>query len=237
MTRSKMKDWMFLTGDVNWEDYGAKWCRKDASGVWWVLDFSNKEEWGNGARGYYCEVKRLDLAEVHPTEIKSALRSCGWRIDPSRPAIVNEYDGHNVHGNYVIAEGLDNMEPVLVECLVGYGVSAPMGSEEGTHPTHVRAAARRLADELMADEKRAEAALAKPVNKIGSTARDFGRGDSLAGLRRVSEKLLRGEDVEVDTSMSLMLRMYAASNGQTLGGVKEAGLAAAGRILLKEGNG
>jgi hypothetical protein len=225
-----MKDWMFLTGDVNWEDYGAKWCRKDASGVWWVLDFSNKEEWGDGARGYYCEVKRLDLAEVVISEMHSALASCGWTIDPAGPAIVNDYDG------IVIASGLDDMEPVLVESLVSYGVSAPMGSEEGTHPTHVRAAARRLADELMADEKRAEAALAKPVNKIGSTARDFGRGDSLAGLRRVSEKLLRGEDVEVDTSMSLMLRMYAASNGQTLGGAKEAGLAAAGRILLKEGN-
>jgi len=236
-----MKNWMFLTGDINWEDHGAKWAKCDpVTGAWWILDFENKEEWGDGAIGYYCGIKYVDLTEVPPETIADALRSCGWSLELSPSSmsmsIVNDYDGTEV------ASG-DAFELCLIHSLVGYGVSAPMGSEEGrSYPLRVRARARRFANGMMQDTELTAEALARPVNQLGSTAADFGRGDCLAGVRRVADKILQGEsdaesntgsNAEVSTKMSLVLRVYAAAGGQTLGGVKETGLAAAGRALQR----
>ena len=60
---TKMKDWKFLTGDMNWSDYGGTWYLK-VDDIYWLLRFENKQEWGDGATGYYCQVLRVDIESI-----------------------------------------------------------------------------------------------------------------------------------------------------------------------------
>lgn len=225
---SRMKNWTFLNGDMNWEDYGARWCRQDTNGVWWVLDFANCEEWGG--EGYECSVKRVDLDPsrlgcVAPAAIKEALASCGWTLKGEE--VISDYDGS------AVASG-DTLQLCLLDALIGHGTYAPMGAEVGARAAWVRAAARRLADELMVDAEKEWLQLARPSNKLGSTALDFGSGDVLAGARRVASAVVQGGKVEVTPQMSVILRAYAAADGRTLGGAVETELAEAGKKLIKE---
>ena len=235
--------WTFLTGDVGWEKYGGKWCRKAPDGTWWIVRFENCDEWGDGAHGFEADIQRIDLAEVPPTELGSALRSCGWEIEARTGNIVCPHSGD------VVAEfDTDAWPMVLIDCLSGSGCYSPMGSvtaegelddfdctitDDGTaHKT--RDSAFTEAEEMMGSPEAIETALNKPVNALGATARDFGRGDPMAPLRAKADAMLRGENVLLSTSESIILKMYSASNGQTLGGTVKANLAAAGRIVSKE---
>lgn len=225
--------WVVLTGDSSWEDYGAKWCKKDSVGVWWVLRFENCAEWGDGASGYYCDVQRVRFRDVSTADIKRALQSCGLAIDIEDGSIVDEHSGD------LIAEALtERYELVMLEALTSYGIYSPMGKETGeSYPLRVRAAARRLAESLMADAGRCNAALAKPVNALGATAADFGRGDGIgSSLRNRAWLHAPGGDPEgkLTPAERIVLQMYNASGGQTLGGAVETELAAAGAALKKE---
>lgn len=222
--------WKVLNGDANWEEYGAIWCKQnDLDGVWWAVRFENRAEWGDGASGYECSVLRVFLPGVPPSEINAALSSCGWKMCHTERAIICPHSGDVVEK----FEG-KHFEMVLLDALIGYGTYSPMGSESGEcWPLRVRAAGRRLAEELMSDGGACVAALARPVNKLGATAADFGRGDAMAPLRSKADAVLRGEKVELSNTDRIVLQMYNASGGRTLGGVKESGLAAAGATIRK----
>ena len=171
------RGWRELCGDVNWEDYGGKWGRKDPnnSSVFYVIRHDNMiEAMGerdveeSGIDTHISQVCRVDLTEVPQKEIDSALESCGPDFDYWPQPISAE-----------------DREWAIVESLVDYGCGAPMG--EHSHPYRAdvaRASARREVEELIADSDKCEAMLDRPVNRIGSTARDFGRGDVMAGLDR-----------------------------------------------------
>jgi hypothetical protein len=210
---TEMKGWKFLTGDVNWEDYGGMWCRQ-VEGVWWILRFENKEEWGDGAKGYYCAVLRLDVNEVEYDTVDSALSYIGL----SRAEWQEE-------------ENEDTRAMMLVEALVSSGVSTPMWSAEGSRAMSVRKQAREMAVALAADDIRTEQILDEPFNKIGTTNRDVGKGDTLAGLRRTAQRVIVEGMKPEDQASSIMLKMYAAAEGKTLGGKVETELAAAGEML------
>lgn len=228
-----MRGWKFLTGDVNWEDHGGMWCRQSPDGAWWVVRFENCSDWGDGATGYECSVLRVSIPEVPAEEIHAALRSCGWEVCLTQMAIVAPYSG-----DIIAKVGSPAFDLVLLDALIGYGTYSPMGSEtRESRPTRVRAAGRRLAESMMVNTEETAAALAKPVNALGATAADFGRGDPLAPLREKADAILRGEDPEISITDSLILRMYGASNGVTLGTAKEAKLAAAGNSLKEKEDG
>lgn len=185
---SRIKGWTFLTGDRDWSGVDATWCKQAKDGSWFVLRFENMREYDSGAvdRGeweeFSCEVKRVDFSDIPQTEIDSALRSCGYirRVDgTSKSAIVNEYDGE------YIAEDPNTVKLVLLDCCVSYGLGAPLHTETGNkHPIQVRGRARRVAEEMMRDVAKLEAALDRPVNRIGSTAREYGRGDISSAMDR-----------------------------------------------------
>ncbi len=106
--------------------------------------------------------------------------------------------------------GLDMDDPqwqdelVKVDCLVSYGCSAPVHTESGnSYPLRVRAAARRHAEELMADDDAAEYALNQPVNRIGSTAREYGRGDLDSAMDRWKEAVEAEPTTEMAVAESL----------------------------------
>ena len=162
---SQMKGWTFLTGDVSWEGYGAKWakkCRRD--GAWFVLVFENMYDCcgendcrRDGQEQYICDVKRLHLGEIPDDELTSALKYYGYRLEDA--GVVNEHDSE-----MVAARDADHFELVLVECCLSYGLGAPLDSESGDHrPVNIRARARKIAEGYMRDAERLETALDRPA--------------------------------------------------------------------------
>jgi hypothetical protein len=181
-----MKGWIELSSDVDWEGYHGMWARKAPDGSWYVLKWTNMEDaCGDDAPYKYdCQVKRLDLRELPDEEVLAALRCCGWKLcvqGPDQPtyAIVSEMGD-------VVAEGdLASLAPVLLECCVQYGLGAPLESFTGDkHAKRIRAEARRYAEQCMRDDAMLQERMERPVNAIGSTAAEYGRGDVQSALHR-----------------------------------------------------
>ena len=182
MAKTKMSDWTTMIGDVCWEDHGGSWGHKLRDGVWLVLRFENKSDWGDGAKGYYCDVLQVDLNTLPEDELKSALQCCGFEFD-QEGNVLNEHDGETIS-----ERGSEHYEIVLVECCMSYGCYAPLDSTEGdSYPLRVRAEARRIADSYFEDQYALNERLNRPVNAIGSTALEFGRGDIQSAMDRARE--------------------------------------------------
>lgn len=177
---------------MNWEDYGGKWAKADPtySGRYYVIDFTNMEDTcGRDATyKFHCSVRQVDLTQIPKSELVSALESCGYDFyELAREGYTNRH-----------------IQWQMVDACHGHGLGAPMQEfTSNTYAGRLRADARRYAESLMADEALVQSQLDKPVNRIGSTARDFGRGDALAGLERYAS----GEG-EPDPTNDLMLRLY-----------------------------
>ena len=116
--------------------------------------------------------------------------------------VVNEHDGG------IIAKG-DAAPGCIAEAMFSYGAKAPLMDQSGNNRGELLREARRWSGVLDGPEKH-ESALAKPVNALGSTAHEFARGDLMGPV-------LRGV-AEGDPKAELMLKMYVAAGGQTLGG-------------------
>jgi len=157
--------WRELGGDCNWEDYGGKWGFKDPNNarVFYVIKHDNMIECMGerdveacGCDVHVSQVVRVDLDDTTGESIESALECCGVDLE--------EFEG--------------NHDWVIVECLVDYGAAAPMGEHSHPHRADIaRANARREVEELIADSEQCEEMLNRPVNAIGATAREYGRGD------------------------------------------------------------
>lgn len=167
------KNWQDLGSDCNWQDYGGKWGRKDPSNprVWYVIRHENlidcmgeRDVEESGCDPHVSDVYRVDLDATAEDTIASALQYCGVDLDDLDP----EY--HDV---------------AIVESLVSYGAAAPMGTyTDKSYPERARAAARRAAEELIADSDACEEALNRPVNRLGSTAAEYARGDFAPAIER-----------------------------------------------------
>lgn len=188
------KGWRDIRSDMNWEDYGGLWGKRAAEGVWFFVQFENMREHMSeremnegGYPPFYAQVKQVDLKEVPLKELESAMKSCG-------PDDIEEYD-EDVH------------ELIHAEACQSYGVYAPLGEHQGCNPVHVRAAAFRSAEEYMVDDESLESALDRPVNAIGSTARDFRGGNVLAGLERYAAGIA-GTGEAPDATKNLMLKLH-----------------------------
>lgn len=72
----------------------------------------------------------------------------------------------------------------LALACVEYGAKAPLWGENSGNRRELERAAKRESRELSNDPDALEAALDKPVNAIGSTAREYARGDIDAALSR-----------------------------------------------------
>lgn len=172
-----MRGWTELCSDVNWEDYHGMWAKKGPDGAWYVLQWTNMVD-ACGDDGadlpYECDVKRLDLREVSEAQLSSVSKSCDLRL-----------------------EDLDEKfhEVATLESCISYGLGAPLESFTGkVRPLSVRAEARRFAETCMRDAEVLDRQLDRPVNAIGSTAREYGLGDIDSALMRgdsPTHKLMR----------------------------------------------
>ncbi len=197
-----MPGWIDIGSDVSWDEYGGRWARRANDGSFYIIEFTNMYEAcgesdckRDGQSQYVCEVKRVDLTDLSDDKIKSALdcvglTRTGGRIYSNGEEIADD------------SEDERRYQIVLVEACVSYGYAQPLDTFSGNvRASNVRAQARRAAGALMRDAAKLETALERPVNKIGSTAREYGRGD-------VNAALFRGP---VDTTKSIILKMHGAT--------------------------
>jgi hypothetical protein len=203
---SGMRGWTELCSDVNWEDYHGMWARKAPDGSFYVLKWTNlydamgeRDCLSSGALQYECDVKRLALSELSVEDRQDALRYCGLRLGAyeSHLAVLNEYDNSPVVS--AAEHGMDTLQLCIVEACIQYGYGAPLESFTGNvRPRSIRAEARRYAESLMRDGATLRERLARPVNAIGSTASEYGRGD-------IDSALYRGP---VDTAKGIVRKMH-----------------------------
>jgi hypothetical protein len=136
----------------------------------------------DGRPTFVVELNAVDLAEITLETVDSALRSCGWsrrEFSPKQPlycTIVNDYSGD------VVANG-KNVELCIVECLHSYGSKARLESWEGNGwkvlVKKARAESRSLDDEATYEER-----MSRPVNRLGSSAREYMQGDLRSAMYR-----------------------------------------------------
>jgi hypothetical protein len=133
-----------------------------------VMDMHAATGDDSGSR-YASEVKLVDLDTLSEKQISDAQRSCGWDLDDmqDRP-------------------GFDR-DLALAEMCQSYGHAAPVYSDGGNNRSKLEREARREANELATDGDALEAALDRPVNALGSTAREYAAGDFMSAMQRGCE--------------------------------------------------
>lgn len=156
--------WQY-SGDVNMLDYGGKNMRHTTGKQFQFVELINMDEAcgrdNDGQPKYVVELRMVDLNALSDSTIKSALNCCGQ-------------DGRD----------LPNM--AVAECCDSYGAHAPLESYSGNNARKLLRQAYRAANEYL-DSSALESALEKPVNKIGSSAREFMNGDFMPAIQRGCE--------------------------------------------------
>ena len=129
----------------------------------------------------------------------------------------------------------------VAECLMSYGAKAVLYQvmetpscedlEEEEQAKGLLEMAHTQLLHLQSRPWRVEEKLDETFNKVGATYRDMLQGDPIAPLRRKAEQIIGGEDVSLSESERMILNMYGASGGQTLGGKQETELAIASHFI------
>lgn len=183
----------FYTGDRDYLSFGGIWVRQIDPLRFHFLRLDNMNEAcgqdNEGLPTYHVYLGEVDLSTVPAQEIASALRCMGIEDEETARALSLE----SVAG-----------------CVFEYGLYAPLHevSSNNAHKAirECKAESRRLG----ADADAYEAAMGRPVNRLGSTAREYARGD-------MTSAVVRG-CAAGDRDAALVAKMYVATEGNTLGG-------------------
>lgn len=147
-------------------DYGGTNSRNIGNRKFQFIELTNMEEAcgrdNEGQSKYVVELQMVDLNSISADNIKSALACCGQENEES-PS-----------------------DEIMAECCNSYGCYAPLNSWNGNNARKLMREAYKLANELL-DEEKLESALDKPVNRIGSSAREFMAGDFTSAIQRGCE--------------------------------------------------
>lgn len=157
-----------MTKRISWtqlyeDNPGGKYVRETGKGVYQVIEWTDMDDAcgrdNEGHPKYVVELSLIDLNEIGEGNIKSALDSHGWTL-----------------------EDISN-DLMLVEAVHSYGCRAPLEDVSSNNLSKSMREIRRLANELL-DEDALEEAMDRTVNKIGSTAREFMKGDIYSAMER-----------------------------------------------------
>jgi len=172
--------WKWLTGDVNFTDYGGSWYRKIDDLRYHVIRLDNWEDMaGADASEYTYNVTLSEVNLGDADQLQAAMKSCGWE------------DGTDDYGNPL-------PDLAKVDAMHGFGARAHLGEWNGNNYRKMLAEAKRESRSLD-DPDTYEDAMNKPVNAIGSTARELQKGD-------VQSAILRGL-AEGDPKAELMCKL------------------------------
>lgn len=191
------------------QDGSDQWLYVAKSGLTYVfVELTDLPAYcGSDAGVQWCaQVASVDLASADLDTQAQALQSCGADVDH-----------------------LDDCSPeerllCIAEAMFSYGAKSPLWSDGAGKPRDgasddsrdfrsLRAAARRVAEDMLDDSTRDDVLDSRIVNAIGQTAREFAQGTSglWDALRRIRDA---GDQATPD--QQLILKMYAKCE-QTLG--------------------
>lgn len=172
-------EWEFLTGDINWRDYGGKWISPKLNNgdwdYWLVIEINNVEDLGwESDCTHIVGLYAVSPEAAGKEHVLDALGCCG----------LDQVDECLDKDRNIVIEKLD--DPVIVDSLHTYGVNALLWSSEGNDP-----------DQLLQDAKEQGEGAAclfgfymdGPKNQLGHTGWDFIKGDlsidtAMANLER-----------------------------------------------------
>lgn len=153
----------FLTGDVNWLQYGGKWISgKLTNGefaYWLVLELVNMwDATGDEKQDkYVVELSAVSPEQAGESGLKQAFDSCGVPDESKQDALCQ------------------------VEALHSYGIKANLVSRSGGNAHKLL---REVKREAMAVEGLFGFYMDRPENRIGSTGWEFIKGDLNSALAR-----------------------------------------------------
>lgn len=81
-------------------------------------------------------------------------------------------------------EDVKSYDSCMVECASQYGLGAHLFDDLGNNRKKLLQACREESRELTSDNEKYEAAMTRPVNALGSTARELGQGDHMSAVTR-----------------------------------------------------
>lgn len=157
------KAWTDIGSDVNWSEYGGRWARHIEGTRYHVIRFENCEEWGDGATGYHCDLQEVTIDNP---QLDAAYRCNGLDLE--------EMNERQEPGR----------EWSKVEALSSYGAHSPLWQEASANSWALLRAAKRESRLLQLDSGEYEDRMDRPVNAIGTSARNFGLGIIFTSDRR-----------------------------------------------------
>lgn len=162
---------------------GGKMMTRPFPGVFWICEWTDMDDAcgrdNEGHDKYVVELSEVDTRVIDDRQWVEVKNSCGW-------------------------DGMPDTAEARAECAHGYGLKAPLDSWSGNNLGKLKTQARKRARELKADPGAYEQQMSRPVNAIGSTAREFGQGN-------IHSAMLRGVSAG-DDKARLMAKMYGASD-------------------------
>lgn len=179
--------WQY-TGDKNMLDYGGKNYRQSGNRQFQFVELTNMDEaCGRDNKGrpkYHVSLRLVDLNEIKPGVQQRAWEYCGLELPTSG-------DSHETDTSL--------RDAMSAEACDSYGAHANLGQWSGNNARKLLRQAYREANALLQSDA-LESALDKPVNKIGSTAREMMKGDIFSAMKRGVES--------GDPSARLMAKIY-----------------------------
>jgi hypothetical protein len=177
------QNWKFLTGDVNWEDYGGKFYRRVETCFFiiTVMNWFDTVGEDEATDEFNVSVDVCDIAELNDANKKDLLQSCGW-------------------------DGADEDDPLVwAEIMHSYGMKAPLWDANGDDIDSLMSEAKMEGDALIEDSAEFEERMNRPVNAIGSTAREYMKGDLNSAMDRAlaqeTEMLMMGPEMKPTFTM------------------------------------
>lgn len=164
MSQLKFK---FLTGDINWQEYGGKFVSKRLNNgefdYWLVIEVINIHDatGEESADKYAVSLLSVSPSEAGEENLRKAFECCG----------LDSEDQAELRANPL----------VQIEALTDYGIYAQLKSIGGNNLSKLMREIRKEAD---LSTMLYGFYMDRPENRIGSTGWDLQRGDLLAGLNR-----------------------------------------------------
>jgi len=179
---AKRAQFKFLSGDCDFVTYGGSWVRKVGVGKFHVMKLDNWNEHEDEPElQYNVSLSEIDVAATTDRQMADCLGYSGIQIDDE-----------------------DLTELHKVESLHAAGARAPLWEGNGNNYRKLMTEARKYSAQLTNDPELYAYKMSEPVNRLGSTAREYQQGD-------ITSAITRGV-LKDDPDANLMAKIHGATD-------------------------
>jgi Txe/YoeB family toxin of Txe-Axe toxin-antitoxin module len=177
----ELMDWEYAVGEKEAKEIGSKYNINLSEVDLLAMPAQEIAKALDGALPEMYDIcKRIREIEC---EIQEATKEDAFKGQKLTEDFAGEYNKLVTERDRLVKDAMKNNELMVLECVFDYGHQAPLFIENGNNIKELRKMARDVSAELD-DPEKYEEAMNKPVNKIGSTAREYMQGDINAALFR-----------------------------------------------------